>query len=107
MLQYMRERASSIMIKGILALIILAFIFLGIGNFRNRQNATAAIVNGERITAREYQDSYQRLLNIYRRQFGDAVDRIIDKLNLKQQAMDRLIANRLILQKARQLYCRI
>ncbi|OQX61800.1 MAG: hypothetical protein B5M56_08220 [Desulfococcus sp. 4484_241] len=103
MLQYMRERASSIMIKGILALIILAFIFLGIGNFRNRQNATAAIVNGERITAREYQDSYQRLLNIYRRQFGDAVDRIIDKLNLKQQAMDRLIANRLILQKARQL----
>ena len=104
MLQFMRDKASSIIIKGVLSLVILAFIFLGIGNFREQQEVTAATVNEEIVTGREFQYTYQRLLDTYRQQFGGALnDDLLKMLNLKEQAMNQLISEKIILQQADRL----
>ncbi|MFZ5563966.1 MAG: SurA N-terminal domain-containing protein [Thermodesulfobacteriota bacterium] len=104
MLQFMRKRASSIIIKGVLSLVILAFIFLGIGNFQDRQEVTAAKVNDDIVSAREFQFAYQRLLDSYRQQFGEAMNPdLLKMLNLKEQVMNQLVAEKIMLQEASKL----
>ena len=101
MLQFMRQRASSWIIKGILSIIVLAFIFMGVGNFRNQNNVTAATVNGDEISVTEFNDRYYVLLDSARQQFGNQLnDEILKMLNLKEQALDQLIMETLMLQKA-------
>ncbi|MDY6824390.1 MAG: SurA N-terminal domain-containing protein [Thermodesulfobacteriota bacterium] len=104
MLQLMRQKASSLIIKGVLGIIVLAFIFMGVGNFRERRMTEAAVVNGETITAQQFQNRYYRLRENYRRQFGGQLNEdLMDMLNLKQRAMDQLIAETLLLQKAAEI----
>ena len=50
MLSLMRKKAGSWMIKVILALIVVVFMFWGVGSFRNRQAAVVASVDGMPIT---------------------------------------------------------
>jgi len=93
MLQFMRNRASSWMIKGILLIIVLAFIFMGVGNFRDRNDVAAATVNGKKISLNEFQDRYYYLMDDVRRQFGNNLnDDILGMLKLKEQAMEQLIS---------------
>lgn len=104
MLQFMRQRASSMIIKGVLSLVILAFIFLGIGNFRDRQDVTAATVNGEIVSGQEFQYAYQRLVDTYRQQFGESLNAdLLKMLNLKEQTMNQLVAEKIMLQQAAKL----
>ncbi|MDY6906157.1 MAG: SurA N-terminal domain-containing protein [Thermodesulfobacteriota bacterium] len=108
MLQLMRKKASSVLIKGILSIIVLAFIFMGVGNFRERRMTKAAVVNGKIITARQFQNRYYQLRENYRRQFGGQLnDELLKMLNLKEQAMDQLIAEALLLQKADEMGLRV
>lgn len=104
MLQFMRQRASSWMIKAILSIIVLAFIFMGVGNFRDQNNVTAATVNGDKISYTEFQERYYVLLDTAKQQFGNQLDdKILDALNLKERAMDQLISETVLLQKAKAL----
>jgi len=104
MLQFMRQRASSWMIKAVLSVIVLTFVFVGVGNFRDRNEVTAATVNGEKISFTQFQDRYYVLLDNVRQQFGDQInDEFLDMLNLKERALDQLISEALLLQKAREL----
>ncbi len=101
MLQFMRKRASSWMIKAILSIIVLAFVFMGVGNFGNRKNRVAAEVNGEAISAAQFQERYYELKERFRQQFGDQLDNeLLERLNLKEQAMEQLITEELLVQKA-------
>ena len=104
MLQFMRQRASSWMIKAILSIIVLAFIFMGVGNFGDREEVPAAVVNGEAISATQFQDRYFLLLDNARRQLGNQLnDEILKMMDLKGQAMEQLISETLLLQKADEL----
>jgi peptidyl-prolyl cis-trans isomerase D len=104
MLQFMRQRASSWIIKGILSIIVLAFIFMGVGNFRNQNNVTAATVNGDDISVTQFQDRYYTLMDSARQQFGNQLnDEILKMLNLKERALDQLITETLLLQKAAEI----
>ncbi len=104
MLQFMRQRAGSWIIKGVLSIIVLAFIFMGVGNFRDQNNVTAATVNGEDISYTQFQDRYFVLLDSARQQFGNQLnDEILNMLRLKERAMDQLITETLLLQKAAEL----
>ncbi len=101
MLQFMRERASSWMIKVILLIIVLAFVFMGVGNFGDKEATVAARVNGEVVAATAFQNRYYELLERVRQQFGNNLsDDILDMLNLKEQAMEQLIGEKLIIQQA-------
>ena len=108
MLNLMRKHAGSWMIKVILGVIVVVFVFWGVGSRRARQRNRVAVVNGSIISLDEYRNVYDRMLEQYRRQFGDALDqKLLKTLNLRRQTLDRLIERRLSLQQAEGLGLRV
>jgi peptidyl-prolyl cis-trans isomerase D len=92
------------MIKVVLGVIVVVFIFWGVGSYRDREGSRIAVVNGDAISLDEYRSTYEQLVEQYRSQFGNAMDqKLLKTLNIKKQAMDQLINRRLILQAADRL----
>jgi len=89
------------MIKILLGLIVVAFIFMGAGSYFANRRATVAEVNGEPIGINEYQRTYQQIMQNLQQRFGKQLDQeLIDMLNLRQQTLDRLIEKHLLMQVA-------
>lgn len=108
MLNVMRKHAGSWMIKFILGAVILAFIPFGYGIYQDRRDVEIASVNGAPILYDEYNRVYNNLIVQMRQQFGEALNEdTIKMLNLKQQAMDRLVEERLMLAEARRLKLKV
>jgi len=104
MLKFMRENTGSWIIKILLGLIVLVFVFLGMGSLGSRQGNEVATVNNQQITLEEYQRSYQNIIEQMRQRFGDNLnDEILEMLQVKKQALDRLIDERLISSEADRL----
>ncbi|MBF0258824.1 MAG: SurA N-terminal domain-containing protein [Desulfamplus sp.] len=104
MLRFMRENTGSWIIKVILGLIVIVFIFLGMGSMQSNRANSVAMVNETPITMDEYNRSYQNMLEQIRQQFGNNLnDELIKMLQVKKQAMDRLIEERLIADEADRL----
>ena len=104
MLDLMRKKAGSWMIKFILAAIIVVFAFWGVGSFNARRLATVATVDDTIITFEAYRDTYDRLVDQMRQRFGGKLDaEMIDALNFKQQAIDQLVNDRLLTNEAKRL----
>jgi peptidyl-prolyl cis-trans isomerase D len=104
----MREKAGSWFIKVILGLIVLVFVFWGVGGFQSQRFTTVATVNGAPISMEEYRQAYNGLLERYRQQFGDNLDEnMLNMLNLEQQALDSLVDQSLIRQEAQRLDIRV
>ena len=101
MLTLMRRHAKSWFIKVALGIIAIVFIFWGVGSYSAKQANRAALVNGEVISLAQYGETYRNLVENARRTFGDALnDELIKRLNLKDQALERLISKSLTLQAA-------
>ncbi|MEA1971076.1 MAG: SurA N-terminal domain-containing protein, partial [Thermodesulfobacteriota bacterium] len=100
----MRKHARNWLMKVILGIIILVFVFY-FGSMRGRQTTeTIAEIDGSLIAYAEFQREYQSLLDFYRQQYdNNLTDDLLKKLNLKQQAFDRLINQVVILSKADEL----
>jgi len=100
----MRDYATSWLIKFILGAIVIVFVFWGVGSFRSEKANRVASVNGETITLEEYREAFNNLIEQMRQQFGNNLnDDLIKTLNLEQQALDRLINRKLLLQRAQEL----
>jgi peptidyl-prolyl cis-trans isomerase D len=108
MLNMMRKHASSWLIKVLLGAIVIVFVFWGVGSFRSRKASRVAQVNDETITREEYQRFYDNLVDQYRQRFGASFnDKLIEMLQLKKQALNQLIVQRLMLQEAEKLNFRV
>ena len=108
MLNVMRKHAGSWMIKFILGAVVLAFIPFGYGIYQDRRDIEVASVNGDPILYDEYNRVYNNLVVQMRQQFGDALnEETIKMLNLRQQAMNRLVEERLLLSEARRLNLKV
>ncbi len=108
MLRLMRDKAGSWFIKVILGAIVIVFIFWGVGSFRSQRLNKIAEVNGTPITIEEYNQAYNRLVERYRRQFGNSLDeKMIKMLGLGRQALDQLINETLLKQEAEKLNFKI
>ncbi len=105
MLRLMREHASSWLIKIILGAIVIVFVFWGVGSFRQEKADRIAFVNEEPITAEQYREAYNRLVERYR-QFGAKLNEDMIK-RLEKQAMDGLIDQSVMRQEAKKLNLRI
>lgn len=100
----MRKQAGSWLIKGLLAIIVIVFVFWGVGSFRSRQANKVALVNGEVITVREYQESYNSLVEQLKARLGNNLnEETLKTLGLKKRALDRLIDGRLLVGEAEKL----
>jgi peptidyl-prolyl cis-trans isomerase D len=103
MLDGMRRNARSWGIKILFGIIILVFVFWGVGGFKGNKRGILAKINGEPILVQEflkvYQSEYDRLV----RQRPDLSSEDIKKLGLKRLVLEELINQTLLLQKAREL----
>ncbi|MBW2544812.1 MAG: SurA N-terminal domain-containing protein [Deltaproteobacteria bacterium] len=101
MLQLMRTHAKNWLMKVVLGIIIIVFVFY-FGSMRgDKETETIAEIDGSRIAYAEFRNEYQNLLDFYRQRYGDNLtDDLLKKMNPKQQAFDSLINRAIILSKA-------
>lgn len=108
MLRLMRDKAGNWVIKILLGAIVIVFIFWGVGSFRERGGGKVASVNGETITMAEYRKSYNELMEQLRKSFGNNLNEdTLKMLQVKKQALDRIIDKKLLLGEASQLNFRV
>ncbi len=107
MLRFMRKHATGYMIKAMFMLIIIVFIFWGVGSFRGGEK-TLAEVGPYKISAIEYQRNYQKLLDFYRMIYREQLDeKMMAQLKLKENVMNQLVDKYLMLVKAEELGVRV
>ncbi len=108
MLRLMRQQATSWLIKVLLGAIVVVFVFWGVGSFRSERGGSVAVVNGDVITLDEYRNAYNNLVERLRQSFGNQFNEdILETLRVKEQALNQLIDNRLLVQEAQRLKFRI
>jgi peptidyl-prolyl cis-trans isomerase D len=104
MLGYLRENTGNWIIKIFLGIIVIVFVFLGVGSFGSKRHDLIGNVDDEPITVKEYQQAYKAIVDQMRARFGENLnDDILKALNVKQQAMDSLIEQKLVLAQADKL----
>jgi peptidyl-prolyl cis-trans isomerase D len=106
MLQAIRSKAGSIVVKGLFALLIVTFGIWGIGDiFRNRPtDTTVATVGAQSIDAGALQTAVQPALERLSSQFGSAVDlRQAKQMGVVDDTLGQLIDQSLIDQEAARL----
>lgn len=97
MLRFMRKHATSFMIKALFGIIIIVFIFWGVGSFRQRDKVVAE-VGPYKIYYTEYIETYKRFLNMYKMIYKDSLDEnLLNSLKIKEKVMDDLIDKYILL----------
>jgi len=103
MLRFMRKYATGYLVKSLFGIIIIVFIFWGVGSFRNREKVVAK-VGPYKISIVEYQESYNRLLNFYRMLYKERLDEaLLAQLKIKEKAMDEIVDRYILLIKAKEM----
>ena len=110
MLQFVRSKQKSVLIKIAFGVIILSFVIgytmlTAPSDQRASQGReVAARVNGDEITYDAFQNNYSNLYNLYQNIYQGQFDAKLEKqLNLPRQAMVQLIDETLLIQQAQQL----
>jgi len=103
-LSLMRKHAKSWLIKFLIAIIAVVFVFYFGYSFTSDQALKIAYVNGEVISGPEYQKAYRDMLSALQRRYKDQWNDNMGKmLNVKQRALESLINQRLMTQAAKRL----
>jgi peptidyl-prolyl cis-trans isomerase D len=99
MLDTIRKSTGSWFIKFILGIIVIVFIFWGIGSFRSQRLNVLTRVNGEDILVESYSHAYANLLDNYKQMFGGQIpEGFLERIDIKQQVLNGLINETLIRQ---------
>ena len=100
MLQAMRKHAKFFYI--LFFIVILSFIFWGVGTVDKSTAVPVAEVGKEKITVEEYWNAYDRTREFYRNIMkGNFTEETEKQLNLKQKVLDSLIEENLLLTEAK------
>ena len=108
MMDRLREGANSIAIKVILGLIILSFVFAGIGSYLvSGSNNAAAKVGDSKISRQDFEQAYQNERNRMQQQLGDYFSNLLSDpsyvASFRKSVLDRMINDELIQQHAQSL----
>ena len=104
MLDLLRKKTQSPFIQGTILIIVLVFIFWGVGSGINDNLNIVATVNNESIPYEDFQKAYNQLTTQYRNQFGGNLPKgLLENLDLESQTMDQLIQRTLLRQGAREM----
>jgi peptidyl-prolyl cis-trans isomerase D len=98
MLEFMRKRARSAWIKVIFLIIVVVFIFWGVGgSLSGGRPDVIANVDGRAISLREFQRAYENMKNAYREIYKERLTPdLLEKMNLREQTLDQLVQTRLL-----------
>ncbi len=108
MLGFMRKHARSSFIKIVFWMIIVVFVFWGVGvmvagSSGERMNV-AAMVDGEPISAQQYARAHERMERVYRELYRENLSpQLLAQLNLGQRALDDLVTDVLLRREAGRL----
>lgn len=104
MLETIRNGAKSFWVKAAFGIIILVFVFWGIGNFNDRDYSNVvAVVNGQPIVAIEFEKAYRSAEEQLMRQNPGISREQIEKAHLGRQVLNDLIQQTLLEQEARRV----
>jgi len=112
MLERIREGSQGGLAMGILGLVILSFVFAGVGSYVNSSaDEAAATVNGDEVSKTALERAYQNERKRMESQFGDAFATLASDAaylqQFKQGILDRLIGEKLLVQTAQELGLRV
>ena len=103
-LSLMRKHAKSWLIKFLIGIIAVVFIFYFGYSFRSKGGVKVAYVNGELISGVEYQKVYRNLLEGLQREYRDVwSDNLIKIFDIKNRALESIIHQKLISQEAKKI----
>ncbi len=103
MLKFMRKYATGYLVKAMFGLIIIVFVFWGVGSFRERDRIVAE-VGPYKVSIMEYQEEYNRTMNMYRMIYKDRLDEnMLRELKVKEKAMNDIVDKYILLIKAGEL----
>jgi peptidyl-prolyl cis-trans isomerase D len=104
MLNLIRKHATSWLIKILLILVAIVFIFWGGYSYESREASRLAKVYDQFITYSEYQKAHEQMVENYRRQFGKMFSEdLLKQLDVKRQALEMLIQRQLVQHAAKEL----
>ncbi|MDL2286188.1 SurA N-terminal domain-containing protein [Desulfococcaceae bacterium OttesenSCG-928-F15] len=108
MMSRMKAQASSLMVKIILGLIVLVFVFWGTGSYRAGQLNRVALVNGTGVSLDLFRVEYENIVQELRGQFGGTLpDGALEMFNVRERALWRTIDRELLHQEAERLKLRV
>ncbi|WP_114765801.1 peptidylprolyl isomerase [Vibrio rhodolitus] len=112
MMDRLREGVNSIAVKIILGLIILSFVFAGVGSYIvGGSNNVAAKVGNVEISRGEFEQAYQNERNRMQAQLGDYFSNLLADpsyvASFRQSVLDRMINDALLEQHAQTLGLRV
>ncbi|HOI72586.1 MAG TPA: SurA N-terminal domain-containing protein [Syntrophales bacterium] len=108
MLELMRKHARSWIMKILLGIIVIVFVlyFGSLGGLQ--QTETIVTIDGKNLVYADFQREYQNMVEVYRQRLGNEVtDELIKDGRLKQQALDNLIHQTILLKKADEMNIRV
>ena len=103
MLDFIRSKSQSYFVKIIFGIIILTFVFLGVGNFSKSSSSSVATINGEDISTQDFIQLYSPVVNRVRTQNPDFFKQEGAEEQLKQQVLAELVDETLKRQEAEKL----
>lgn len=101
MLDGMRKNARSWGIKILFGIIVLVFVFWGVGGFKGDRQAVLATVDDHQIQTKDFMRAYDRQLRRLRERRPDIDTQTLKKMNFKQQMFNQMVEQQLLLDKAR------
>ena len=101
MLDGMRKNARSWGIKILFGIIVLVFVFWGVGGFKGERQAVLATVDGRQIQTKDFMRAYDRQLRRLRDRRPDIDTQTLKKMNFKQQLFNQMVEQQLLLDKAK------
>jgi peptidyl-prolyl cis-trans isomerase D len=105
MLDVMRKHARNWIMKTLLGIIIIVFIFY-FGSMGGRQKADALVtIDGKTISMADFQKQYQDLVEMYRQRFGGRLpEELLKAMNMKEQVLDKMVHETILIKKAEELH---
>ncbi|TVT54737.1 MAG: peptidylprolyl isomerase [Sedimenticola thiotaurini] len=109
MLQSIRERAQGVVAWFIVVLISVPFALFGINSYLGGgSESVAAVVNGDDISQRDFENGYRDFRQNLRQRLGENYrPEMIDEAKLRQEVLQIMIRNRLLVQKSADLGLRV
>ncbi len=104
MLDLIRNNSQSLGVKLAFGIIILVFVFWGLGSVQSINNSTTlATVNEEAITVIDFEQAYQQARESVRAQNPQVTPEQIKQMQLPQQVMQQLVMNALLREEVKRL----
>ncbi|EPR31024.1 PpiC-type peptidyl-prolyl cis-trans isomerase [Alkalidesulfovibrio alkalitolerans DSM 16529] len=96
MLEFIRRNAQGWGVKIIFALIILVFVFWGVGSFNETRTSVVAYVDDMPITVGQYKERHDQELERIRMQFGEVSSEVLGQIDFRRQVLEQLVDQRLM-----------